>query len=198
MPGQVPEDGEGLSVGLWRLREGARAHGVQLRHLLQEREPFRVYLDRGFRGRGHKPGDRFGPAPREAEPSPEEFGPGARLGQDGHYEVIHLLGQGGMGRVFLARDVKLGRLVAIKVLRDPLGEGTERFLQGSPRHGPAQPREHRDHLRGQRAPGDTLHGARVREGPDPEPVAARAPEQDGRERRRGCRPSGPWSSCGRW
>ena len=124
--------------------------------------------------------------------------PGARLGQDGQYEVIHLLGQGGMGRVFLARDVKLGRLVAIKVLRDPLGEGTERFLQGSPRHGPAQPREHRDHLRGQRAPGDALHGARVREGPDPEPVAARAPGPEGRERRRGCRPSGPWSSCGRW
>ena len=39
----------------------------------------------------------------------------------GRYEVLGLLGQGGMGRVFLARDAVLGREVAIKVLRDDLG-----------------------------------------------------------------------------
>jgi serine/threonine-protein kinase len=39
----------------------------------------------------------------------------------GRYEVLGLLGQGGMGRVFLARDSVLGREVAIKVLRDDLG-----------------------------------------------------------------------------
>jgi eukaryotic-like serine/threonine-protein kinase len=38
----------------------------------------------------------------------------------GRYEVEHLLGQGGMGRVWLARDTVLGRRVAIKVLRDDL------------------------------------------------------------------------------
>jgi len=45
----------------------------------------------------------------------------AAPGNIGRYEVIRVLGQGGMGRVLLARDSVLGRHVAIKILRDDLG-----------------------------------------------------------------------------
>jgi len=43
---------------------------------------------------------------------------GARLGP---YEVLHLIGAGGMGEVYKARDTRLDRLVAIKLLPSDLG-----------------------------------------------------------------------------
>ena len=45
-----------------------------------------------------------------------------------HYEIIRELGEGGMGRVFLARDTKLARLCAIKLLLAYTGERAGRFL----------------------------------------------------------------------
>ncbi len=36
----------------------------------------------------------------------------------GRYETIRLLGEGGMGRVFLARQIDLGRYVVVKVMHD--------------------------------------------------------------------------------
>jgi WD40 repeat protein/serine/threonine protein kinase len=51
--------------------------------------------------------------------------PGTRINQ---YEIIKLLGQGGMGTVFLARDLRLGRRVAIKLLQINEPEHLERLL----------------------------------------------------------------------
>ena len=49
----------------------------------------------------------------------------------GRYEVDREIGRGGMAVVYLARDVRHGRMVAIKVLNPELAEalGTERFLR---------------------------------------------------------------------
>src|SRR5262245_49992549 len=49
--------------------------------------------------------------------------PGSRLGP---YEVLALLGVGGMGQVFRARDTKLNRDVALKVLPDRLELDSDR------------------------------------------------------------------------
>jgi serine/threonine protein kinase len=46
----------------------------------------------------------------------------------GQYELIRELGRGGMGAVYLARDTKLGRRVAIKFLQSDQPETTVRFI----------------------------------------------------------------------
>ncbi len=47
----------------------------------------------------------------------------------GHYDVTALIGQGGMGEVYRARDTKLGRDVALKVLPDLFADDPERLAR---------------------------------------------------------------------
>ncbi|MFB7515564.1 protein kinase [Streptomyces sp. NPDC056144] len=50
-----------------------------------------------------------------------EWGVGGVVG-DGRYRLTHRLGRGGMAEVFAAEDVRLGRTVAVKLLRSDLAE----------------------------------------------------------------------------
>lgn len=52
--------------------------------------------------------------------------PGSRLGS---YEILSVLGEGGMGRVYRARDSKLQRHVAIKVLPEGLAADADRVAR---------------------------------------------------------------------
>ncbi|GHH56669.1 protein kinase domain-containing protein [Streptomyces umbrinus] len=53
--------------------------------------------------------------------APEFWGNGGLVG-DGRYRMTHRLGRGGMAEVFAAEDVRLGRTVAVKLLRSDLAE----------------------------------------------------------------------------
>jgi serine/threonine protein kinase len=47
----------------------------------------------------------------------------------GHYTLSTLIGRGGMGEVYQAKDLKLGRDVAIKVLPEEFAKDTDRVTR---------------------------------------------------------------------
>jgi len=56
---------------------------------------------------------------------------GSRLGP---YEIVSPLGAGGMGEVYRARDTRLDRSVAIKVLPAELAQNTQLLAAESSQH----------------------------------------------------------------
>src|SRR5688500_17588861 len=52
--------------------------------------------------------------------------PGTRLG---NYEIVGSLGAGGMGEVYRAKDLRLGREVAVKVLPSELSANVDRLAR---------------------------------------------------------------------
>jgi eukaryotic-like serine/threonine-protein kinase len=70
-----------------------------------------------------EPGATGGQAPQtpDVPDSPEYYGNNGMVGE-GRYRLTHRLGRGGMAEVFAAEDVRLGRPVAVKLLRADLAE----------------------------------------------------------------------------
>lgn len=73
-------------------------------------------------GEGEPPARRRVPVPVNL-PKTMSLSAGAKLGP---YEIVSLLGKGGMGEVYRARDPRVGRDVAIKVAAERFGERFER------------------------------------------------------------------------
>src|SRR3954451_4156709 len=80
----------------------------------------------------------LGPAPdspppknaSEALSSSTIFAPGTLLGS--RYQILRILGQGGMGAVYQARDQELDRTIALKIMRPELASSPsilQRFKQ---------------------------------------------------------------------
>ena len=98
-----------------------------LQHVCQEDETLRRQVESLLAAEGQKGDFLDSEAIRDTAKILVERGAFSLVGnQVAHYQVLSLLGAGGMGEVYLAKDTKLSRKVALKLLPAQFGQDQER------------------------------------------------------------------------